>query len=681
VVTLLILIGTTQTHKMAQETNILIQVSNDGATWTDLVTLSNGTVSHKHSGLTLGTTKYYRTIAKGDGVNTLDSDPSTVVNVASGFVQRYQDVLNYASTNSIGVPSFVQNVINDNKYRNLIRAGFLHEPNKSLDKLNVFWVFKQEAGTPYEFMTLNWRDASKHRLVNQGTNNVSFIGGSGFKAAGSNSQIMGSDFYPSLDADIMGLTDSSMFFKTFDIPTTYVSPSRIAGADHDDSASQIMAQVVGYKGLMMRLFDKEQQDPYGDMNNYFYANAKGDKNTFFENSIFSAFQSMTLGRGATKTTAELKLFGATHINIPYPTEAAVGLEYFGLGKDVLYDQQELTNILRGTYNFESSIINRGIKVTIADTSGFPSLYYPKVYKSDPFKTYFTGLTKKYIVFYSTNHEDPGSAQIPANGAIGWGECDHPDLSGYVDKGIVAKDTPNPIAGYQSETPSVIINPNDPNGQHIWFFYHPTNTFPDAGGIQQTRLLTASGGIGFNDVLFTDRGKVLGITTTESGYSVAHTGYADAYVEADGSVLIIHSTKNWSADTEVGIPNIGKSTCPGNSYVFTRIDSDMDITSFMPYFRQFHHGPSLFFIRNSIQYAVCRNASFIINDVTTSSKISLFQCDGSYHPSIILGNISGVDSGNDNSNAGYYIEGDTLYVYYIKNLTDLYVGTWDLKNLD
>jgi len=671
---------------MAQETNILIQISNDGATWTDLVTLSNGTVSHKHSGLTFGTTKYYRTIAKGDGVNTLDSDPSTVVNVASGFVQRYQDVLDYASTNSIGVPSFIQNILNDRIVRNFILAGIIDKSDKSKDKLDILYYFKQEANTPYEFLTLNWIDATKNKLLNLGTNNVSFTGGSGFHVAGNNSQYMDMQYTPSLDAVHCQSTNGSLIFKTFNIPSVYSQNARIMGcATIGDASSSINILNGGADSILLRFFEGDVYGGYSDilqteLNSHFHkslSNTKGKK--LFKNGVY---QGITDGvTSSSNPTASIHLFGNNYNETHYPSEEALGLSYVALGEALTYEDRVIYKILNSNYNFEEDSKDGVIGFTTAATSGFPSLYYPKVYKSEPFKTYFTGLTKKYIVFYSTNHADPGSAPTPANGAIGWGECDHPNLSGYIDKGIVAKDTANPISGYQSETPSVIINPNDPNGQPIWFFYHPTTTYPDAGGIQQTRLLTASGGTGFNDVVFTDRGKVLGLTTIENGYSAPHTGYADAYVESDGSITVLHATKGWSADTEAGIPNLGKSTCPGNSYAFTRIDQDMDITSFMPYSRFFHSSPSLFFTRNGIQYAVARNINFFSNDQTSSSKISIFQCDGNYHPTTFLGNISGPDSGNNNSNADYYIEGNTLYIYYIKNLTDLYVTTWDLKNLD
>ena len=106
---------------------------------------------------------------------------------------------------------------------------------------------------------------------------------------------------------------------------------------------------------------------------------------------------------------------------------------------------------------------------------------------------------------------------------------------------------------------------------------------------------------------------------------------------------------------------------------------------MPSGRTFHGGPSLFFKRNNIQYVVGRNASRDPNQVSTNNFISIYQADGNYQFTLFLGNISSVNGGDDNYNAGYFIDEtndpDTLHIYYIKNDTDLYHTTWDLRNLD
>ena len=319
-----------------------------------------------------------------------------------------------------------------------------------------------------------------------------------------------------------------------------------------------------------------------------------------------------------------------------------------------------------------------LRFTTSNTSGFPSLYYPKMYLSAPFKPYFSGITKDYIFLYSTNHALGGATPIPTNGAIGWGECDSPDLSGYVDRGII-------IAGHQSETPSLLINHNDPNGQHIWFFYHPHAGFPTSGNKQQTRLLTTSGGVDLNTSIYTDRGMVLGFTQGELTYYQPHSGYADAYLEDDGSVTVFHVTKGWDNNTIEGLFHYGLSRGDGESYVFTRLVSDIDIISFMPTGRIFYAGQSLYFKRNGIQYVVARNATNSRQTPHLNNFVAIYTTNQDYIPNSFIRNISSINGGNENYNAGYFIDEtkdpDTLHIYYIKNNTQMFHTTWDLRNLD
>lgn len=603
---------------------------------------------------------------------------STIIWQSQVINLRYQTILDYAVANSIGIPSDEQNEINNNIVSNLVKIGVLHPTDPTQDEVDFLYYWQQETGTPYDFLTLNWSDPSKHRFENEGANLLAFVGGSGLKASGGNNQIGSANYVPSVDGNKFGFSDSSMFFKTFDIPTSFSAVSRIAGSSNDSSTRQILAQRATVNSFIFRSFDQIGAITVNQINGHFHFAAGVGKNYIITDVLQEA---IVVTRGTAKSTADLKLFGVLINGVTTKTEAAVGLSYFGWGKNLIAKEQQLKDIFDNTYvhaDTFSLTANGVLRFTTANTAGFPSLYYPKVYLSNPYKAYFSGITKDYIVLYSTNHAGGLATPTPANGAIAWGECDTPDLTGYVDKGII-------IAGYQSETPSMLINPNDPNGHHIWFFYHPEATHPDSGGYQQTRLLTTTGGVDFNTASYTDRGKILGFTAGELALSVPHTGYTDAYLEDDGSVTAFHVTKGWADNTIEGVPNVGISTCVGNNYTFTRNASDIDITSYMPAGRQFHVGPSIFFMRNNLQYAIGRNASLIINDVNTNNYIALYQADGNYHITDFLGNISSFIGGNDNYNAGYFIDEtndpDTLHIYYIKSGTQMFHTTWDLRNLD
>lgn len=69
---------------MAQESNYIVEVSDNGTTgWTQLAELAAGTTSYSHTGLTAGTTRYYRVKAKGNGTTTSDSAYSSVASATT----------------------------------------------------------------------------------------------------------------------------------------------------------------------------------------------------------------------------------------------------------------------------------------------------------------------------------------------------------------------------------------------------------------------------------------------------------------------------------------------------------------------------------------------------------------------------------------------------------------------
>ena len=68
---------------MAQESGIILEVSADGNTWSQLADLPAGTTSYQHTGLTAGTTRYYRAKAKGDGTTTADSPYTATVSATT----------------------------------------------------------------------------------------------------------------------------------------------------------------------------------------------------------------------------------------------------------------------------------------------------------------------------------------------------------------------------------------------------------------------------------------------------------------------------------------------------------------------------------------------------------------------------------------------------------------------
>lgn len=634
---------------MAQEVNHLIEVSNDGVTWTELGTAAG--LSFKHSGIAIPSTKYYRVIAKGNGVDTLDSPPSAAISISNGYSTEYQNVLNNATTLSISHPSLSQNIANDFICRKLVAAG------KWVD-IDVFWYWEQELGTPYEFLTLNWIDPTKHRFINQGANPVDFEGGLGFSVVGSNSQRGSTQFTPSTDAVNFLQGEYSVIFKLFKIPPTYTSVLRILGGGNMNVLQSANANILN------RIYETGNSGkilPSNSLlNNEITVTETGGIKKMFVNG--NSYGDANQGTPAT-LAAPITVFSTG-------TTASEGP--FGMGY-LMFKKGEFDNgtIYDATNNEPNPIAKDGVlKLTAAGTS-IASFLFTQVVEASKFPMLTT--TKNYIVLLGTDHASPSSA-----GACIWGEADSPNLTGFIERGTI-------VSGNQSETPFLQYVPDDPDGEVVHFYYHPDSGHPDSLGpdgntYQQTRLLTRTAGDLHDPTGWTDRGKVLGMIdppTTEQ-----HTGYLQTYKQPDGSFVGVHNTKGAFGTTQSTIPRIGISTAPSTGRAWTRVTSYLDNTSFMVAGRQFHMSPQLYFTRNAIQYCVARNVPYDFSNGT--ADISIVQCDGNYAPTTFISNITSPQGGYANSTASYYIDPldpDTLHIYYVVATTDMYHTTWNLKNLD
>jgi len=114
--------------------------------------------------------------------------------------------------------------------------------------------------------------------------------------------------------------------------------------------------------------------------------------------------------------------------------------------------------------------------------------------------------KKYIFIYCTDHD-------PSSGEIWWGKGDNLDLSDFVEQGVIVQE-------YQSESPELIRIPAAECGDSevIHLYYHTDNDDPVNAGLQQTKLITTTGGV-LHTATWTQKGSVLGIVGDEN-----HTGY-------------------------------------------------------------------------------------------------------------------------------------------------------------
>lgn len=652
---------------MAQETNILIQVSSDNVTWSDLATIAANSTFYTDSAITLGSSKYYRLIAKGDGVNTNDSDPSASVNITNGFCTEYQAVIDYAenATPIVATPSLAQNIINDTICRLLVQIGKWVE-------FDFLYYFEQEAGTPYEFLTIDWKNpVDANRLINIGANPATFSGGLGFEVAGGIDQCFNTQFVPNTDAVKTQALNSGLIFKTFKIPATWANPLRIIGAS-GATAAQVNVNQTSGTTLLSRVF--ENRAAYNltlaQLTGHVQLSTEDKKQKIFLKGSFLKEDSGAPITAQALTPNSLYLFGYNNAGSRIVSEGSFGLGYIGLGSSLVYNDRDIYQILNKNF-LNAPVQKPGTTVLDVSVGGGVSVAYINVKKAVEFPTMNT--TKKYVVFYSTDHNATGGCQ--------WGEADTPDLQGFVERGVM-------VTGYSSEMPYVLHWDANPWGEPVLLFYHPNQTHPDSGGYQQTRLLTRASGDFHDQGGWTDRGKVLGITDFESAnYNQIATGYLTVWVEVDNTLTGVHAVRGWetynnpSATTINDVPKMGVSTSSDGGN-WTRTNEDLIDQSIMPYKRQCHMSPPYYFKRNGIQYVACKSISYDFNyDV---SQITVFQCDGSYKPTVLIANISTPNGGNKHTNVGFYIDEempDSLFIYYIANYTTIKSTVWNLKNLD
>jgi hypothetical protein len=173
---------------MAQETNISVEVSDNGSTgWTELVLLPAGTTSYQHTGLAASTTKYYRVKAKGDGTTTSDSlytsVQSATTDAAASVYEQESDTL---FINMATQPSSERKGVIDTYIKTLKDAGVWAK----LDRLFVFAAHTNSGGEAL----INWVNPANVAAL-AGTTPPPFTADRGFTANGTG--YINSNFTPS----------------------------------------------------------------------------------------------------------------------------------------------------------------------------------------------------------------------------------------------------------------------------------------------------------------------------------------------------------------------------------------------------------------------------------------------------------------------------------------------------
>ena len=292
-----------------------------------------------------------------------------------------------------------------------------------------------------------------------------------------------------------------------------------------------------------------------------------------------------------------------------------------------------------------------IKVLSPSDVSINSLYWFKVYKASDFPL-FT-VTTDYFAIGSTDHSN--------NPTVIWGECDDMYMRGFVEKGTIPID--------YAETPFLIKITTSESGlasDEYFLYYHTGTDDPDNAGIQATHLVTTSGGNQPHLCTWTQQGKVLGNSGSET-----HTGYLNVIKRGTSDYIGFHTTM-----TSVGTWKM--STSP-DGLNWTR-GGLIDITLNLPANYNCSHGSIYPFIYNGTSYVM---SSFWITN-TDIRGVMICEHDANYRP---IGTphimFYFYEQGTDYT-MGF--EGDYIYIYYkwgdgnTDVLGSYYARAYDLKQL-
>jgi hypothetical protein len=266
------------------------------------------------------------------------------------------------------------------------------------------------------------------------------------------------------------------------------------------------------------------------------------------------------------------------------------------------------------------------------------------------------LTKKYFAFWSTHHD----AGNPPLGGIYWGEMDDLLNNGFIEKGLI-------INGNQHETPFLITIPNIESGisDDLFLYFHPDASHPDGQSMQQSRLITSSGGESPHLCTWEDKGRILGVAEGNT-----HTGYLRVYKRNVNDYISIHLTTGGSSpkfSTSVSTDGIN----------WTR-DKEYVLTQGLPSGSVLHDPHSICpFKYNNILYAMA-----IVKNASGVKELCVVTLGDDYH---VSGFVKVIENTLDYTTIMLRVEGTVAYVYAqggtnVNRFEPIYLFRWDLRNI-
>lgn len=243
--------------------------------------------------------------------------------IGGGFEPEYQAVLNFATANSITTPDLTQNVINNNIVKYLKAVG-------SWSNWSVFWYMKQPSGLD-EFATLNWIDPTLYRLF-QPTGGLfpDFDAGKGFKGGNATEKYFRTGYTLSSDTNI-GQDNISVVYKSFDVPSSWVTSSVFFGTRIANDQSQILFSDNSNTSNLIRIFSTTQVTTSQlDENKNIIVKRNGTPYSYYREGIY-VDTIPTTGAASAISSVEMSVLGVNTNGVFVGNNNQTGLEYLAIG--------------------------------------------------------------------------------------------------------------------------------------------------------------------------------------------------------------------------------------------------------------------------------------------------------------------------------------------------------------
>ena len=270
---------------------------------------------------------------------------------SGSFSAEYQAVLDFATANTITIPSDQQNIQNDRIVRGLVDLGVW-------DVLDLFYLCGQESGRE-EFARLNYIDPANYELEQNTPSLVpDFIAGAGFKHSADN-KYYNTRFRPDTDATHQTADDAAIMFKLFDFPTTYTGANRIFGGRSGTGAKEINIGNNGSGTLLARFNGGSHAMNFSnqtDINGHFLIDRNGVDQTNYLNSVAT---NTGLSLGTSALSDKLQHFLGLNNNGVANAIGTGGIEYLMFGGSFRSVQSDVYDLMQTAGAVNDIVVEMG----------------------------------------------------------------------------------------------------------------------------------------------------------------------------------------------------------------------------------------------------------------------------------------------------------------------------------